>query len=249
MNKSLFLITAIACLTTGYVKAQIGVTVGRSSLNLSTINMEPRQIDVIDGVATMSYTNNPAKINGSPYLYDEFMDGTMTGLNGTVVPGLKYRYDIYADKMQFIISGDTATINKPMALHSIELGDQLFVYDVYMVVSDMVATAYFEVIEANEYLTVLYKREIKLDQDIYVPNYGAGGGTKEFRMNREDNYYVKYMGSAAQKINNKKQFLKIIMDHQDQVKQYMKEERLSVKKAEDLQSIASYYNSLKETGS
>ncbi len=236
-------------LTAGYVRAQISVNAGRSSLNVSTINMEPHQIDVIDGVATAYYTNSAPLINGSPYLYEEFVEGTMTALDGTVVPGLKYRYDIYGDKMQFILNGDTATINKPMALRSVKLGDQMFVYDVYMVAADMVATGYFEVIEDNEYLTVLYKREIKLEQDVYVPNYGGGGGTKEFRMKKVDSYYIKPSGTAAQKINTKKQFLELFTDKQDQLRQYMKEKRLSVKKAEDLQAIAGYYISLKETGS
>jgi len=155
MNRSFYFITTIALLTAANVTAQISVEAGRGNLNVSTMNMEPNQVDIIDGVATMRYTNSAPALNGSPYLYDEFKDGTMTALDGTVVPGLKYRYDIYADKMQFILQGDTATINKPLALRSVELGDQKFVYEVYMLEADRVATGYFEVIEDSEYLTVL----------------------------------------------------------------------------------------------
>ncbi len=242
-------LTVLALLLAGSLSAQVSFNEGQGSFSLSTVNMEPNQVDVIDGVATMRYENSAASLHGSPYLYKEFRDGTMTALDGTVVPGLKYRYDIYGDKMQFILNGDTATIFKPLALSSIKLGNQKFVYEVFMLEADRVATGYFEVIEENEHMTVLFKREIELEQDIYVSNYGGGGGTKEFKMKQVNSYYIKNQGSAALKINNKRDFLEVIDDHQDQVRQYMKEKKLSVKKAKDLQAIASYYSSLLESGS
>ena len=116
MKQNRIIITVIALLTAGDVSAQVSFEPGRSSLTISTINMEPHQVDVIDGVATMRYTNSAASLHGSPYLNKEFEEGCMIALNGTHVPGLKYRYDIYGDKMQFILNGDKATIFKPLDL-------------------------------------------------------------------------------------------------------------------------------------
>ena len=144
---------------------------------------------------------------------------------------------------------DTATINKPMALRSIEMGEMKFVYEVYMVEAGRVATGYFEIIEENEYLTILYRREIELEQDIYVSNYGGGGGTKEFKLKNVNSYYIKQGKSAAQKISNKKFFMEQVSDHQDEVKKFMKQNHLSVKNAEDLQAIVDYYSSLLEMDS
>jgi len=220
-----------------------------ASGNISLSSIDAELIQVIDGVSTVHYAMSRADFNGSPYLTEEFVEGTMTTLDGTVVPGLSYRYDIFGDKMQFLINRDTATINKPLALRSVEIGERTFVYEVYMLDANRVATGYFEVAGKNEHVTILYRREIEIEQDIYVANYGGGGGTKEFIMKEDNSYYLKYGTSAAQKINSKKSLLKILSDHQDQVKRYMKKHRLSVKKKEDLLAIADYYSNLLEPGS
>jgi len=238
-----------ALLLTTYIGAQVGIQAGQHAFVLNTMNLEPYQVDIIDGIATMRYSNAAASILGSPYLTNEFEEGTMTTLDGTVIPGLMYRYDIYGDRMQFIINGDTAIINKPLALRSLELGNRKFVYEVFLVDEGKVATGYFEVIEENEYMTVLFRRAIELEQDIYVSNYGGGGGTKEFKMKNVNSYFVKPIDSAALRVRNKKDFLNTLSDHQDHVKQYMKDHKISVKKEKDLMEVAKYYNSLHTTGS
>ena len=247
-NKKPLLFAAILCMVAS-AGAQVSSGGNRYYNTLSTTTIEPRLVEVIDGVSTMHYELSTVSFNGSPYLSEEFTEGTMTILDGTVVPGLKYRYDIFGDKMQFIVNQDTATINKPLALRSLELGDRKFVYEVFLVESNRVATGYFEIIEESEYLTILFRREIELEQDVYVPNYGGGGGTKEFKMKENNSYFIKQGDAAALKINSKKDFLEMFSDHQEQLKQYIKEHRLSVKKGEDLQAIANYYGSLQGTGS
>jgi hypothetical protein len=249
MNNNKIILLLAALTWTAYLGAQIGYQSVQQGFILNTRNLEPHQVDVIDGIATMHYSNSAATINGSPYLTNDFVDGTMTTLDGTVIPGLKYRYDIYGDRMQFIVNSDTAVINKPLALRSVELEDRKFVYEGFMLDEDRVAAGYFEVIEENEYLTVLYRRRLELEQDIYVSNYGGGGGTKEFKMKKVNSYFVKPMDSAALQIRNKKDLLRSIPDYHDQVKQYMKDQKISVKKEKDLQELAIYYNKLHVSGS
>jgi hypothetical protein len=249
MHINKIILALVVLFWTAHSEAQVGIQTGQHSSILLTQNLEPHQVDVIDGIATMRYSNSAAIINGSPYLTTDFVEGTMTTLDGTVIPGLKYRYDIYGDEMQFIVNIDTATINKPLALSSVEFEDHKFVYEVFLADAGRVATGYFEVIEENTYLTVLYRRQIKLEQDVYVPNYGGGGGSKEFKMKKVNSYYVKPIESAALQIRNKKDFLNSIPDYRDEVKKYMKDHKISVKKEEDLQKVAIYYNRIHTTGS
>jgi hypothetical protein len=233
-------ITAILAFSSSVLSAQVDATSHANYMTVTTRNMETYDIETIDGVSTMYYDNPAANIQGSPYLQKEFEEGTMTVLNGTVIPGLRYRYDIYGDKMLFIINGDTATINKPLALRSIEIGGKKFVYEVYVSGPDKVATGYFEVVEESESLTLLHRRQAELDQDVYVSNYGGGGGTKEFRMKTVDSYYLKLGKEAASKINSRKELLELFPDNQQQIREYMKQNRLKVKKEEDLRSIIQY---------
>ena len=237
-------ITAFLAFSSSVLSAQVSATPHANYMTVTTQSMETYDIETIDGVSTMYYDSPAANINGSPYLQNEFEEGTMTVLNGTVIPGLRYRYDIYGDKMLFIVNGDTATINKPLALKSIEIGGKLFVYDVYVSGPDKVATSYFEVVEENESLTLMHRRQAKLDQDVYVSNYGGGGGTKEFRMKTVDSYYLKQGKAAAREIDSRKDLLELFPDNQQQIREYMKQNRLKVNKEEDLSSIVQYCGSL-----
>ena len=238
-----------AILFSALLGAQIKFQANQHSFTLGTQNMEPHLVETIDGVSTMHYSRSSPTINGSPYLNKEFIEGKMTIVDGTEIPGLRYRYNIYNDEMQFIINTDTASITKPLSLRSLELGEKKFVYDVYQVNENVVAAGYFEVIEEGELLTILYRREIEIEQDAYVTNYGGGGGTKEFMMKEKTSYYLKQERTAAQKIYRKKDFLTSITNYQEEVKQYMKDHRISVKKEKDLQAVVIYYNSLASSGS
>lgn len=249
MKISKILLTLSALFISTLLCGQVSFQESQNSFTLSTRNMQPEQIQAIDGVSTIHYSQSKAFINGSPYLNEEFIEGTMTIVDGTVIPGLGYRYDIYGDKMQFLLNGDTASITKPLSLRSIQLGEKKFVYDVYQVSDDVVAAGYFEVIEEGDVLSILLRREIELEQDAYVTNYGGGGGTKEFMMKQMNSYYLKQDRKAAQKVHKKKDFLNTITHFHNEVKQYMKENRISVRKEEDLQSVVNYYNSLVTPGS
>jgi len=169
--------------------------------------------------------------------------GALTVADGTRVEGLKIRYDIYADQMQFILKSDTASINKPMALKSLELGDKKFIYEVYQVSENVVSAGYFELIIEGR-LSLLLRRELELEYDVYVPNYGGGGGTKEIMLKKNNNYYTIAGKSTARKIYKKKDFLNAITEHQNQVKNYIKENRISVRKQKELEELVNYYNTL-----
>ena len=226
------------------VSAQITTTPGKGYNILSTRNLEPYEVQVIDGVATAYYSDESPPMTGSPYLDKEFAEGILTVREGTKIEGLKYRYDMYNDRMQMIVNEDTTVINRPLAVKHIEMDDRKFVYDVFMVRKDQVATGYFEVIEETESMTILQRHRIDFKQDIYVPNYGGGGGTKEFMMVRNDSYFVKLGQGAALDFENKKDFLDQLTVLKAQIRAYIKENHLSVKKEEDLRQIANYYNNL-----
>jgi hypothetical protein len=226
------------------VSGQVTIQPQHYSMTISNQTLDPKMVEVIDGIATVHYSMNSSALNGSPYLTDEFVPGTMETLNGTVIEGLKYRYNIYNDEMQFIVGEDTAVINKPLALRSIEMDRKKFAYEVYKVSDQMVAAGYFELISEGE-MSLLFRRNLELEYDNYVPNYGGGGGSKEFVLKKDNNFYVKLEGDAARKVYKRKDFLNAIpRDLQSRVKQYMKEHKISVRKEDELLALVNYYNTL-----
>lgn len=236
------LIAITALFVSATAQGQVTITPQNYSLTISAPTIEPKMVEVIDGVSVARYSLSSSRLNGSPYMNDEFVPGTMTTLDGTVIEGLSYRYDIYNDEMQFIIREDTASINKPLALRSIEMNTKTFVYEVYRVSEQMVAAGYFEQVIQGK-LSLLFRRQLELEYDNYVPNYGGGGGSKEFMLKKDDNFYVKLEGAAARKVYKKRDLLNAIPDGaRDLIKRYMKDRRISVRKKEELEEVVGYYN-------
>jgi hypothetical protein len=226
------------------IRGQVSIQPQHYSVAISNQTLDPKLVEVIDGIATVHYSMNSSPLNGSPYLTDDFVPGTMETLNGTVIDGMKYRYNIYNDEMQFIIGTDTASINKPLAVRSIEMDHKKFVYEVYRVSEQAVAAGYFEMV-INGDMSLLFRRQMELEYDNYVPNYGGGGGTKEFMLKNDNSLYVKLHDGAARRVYNRKDFLEAIPpDLHSRVKQFIKENRISVRKQEDLMALVNYYNSL-----
>ncbi len=226
------------------VGAQIEITPMQGATILNTRNMEPHHEDIIDGVAKMHYGNSLPGLLGSPYLDKEFKKGSMKAIDGTIIPNLKYRYDIYADRMEFIVSEDTAFIDLPLALEYVQIEDRKFQYEVFLLVKDMVAAGYFEILYEGDFISALCQRRIKLEQDVYVANYGGGGGTKEFMMKQEKFLYVKPENSAALKIENKKDLYRVLPKYEHQIKSFLKDNRLSPKREDDYYRIVEYMDRL-----
>ena len=93
-------------------------------------------------------------------------------------------------------------------------------------------------------LTGLLRRELELDQDIYVPHYGGGGGTKDFFYKENRSFYLKFDKQIAHKISNKKNFLAILPVYQNELKSYLRSEKINVRNLSDLRMAVAYYNSL-----
>jgi hypothetical protein len=246
--KQLVLFLAVL-ISPGILIAQINYNESFFSQTYSLQNMQSEAfLEIIDGVATMRYSQHEHLVRGSPYLYDEFLFGVMTTVEAVRIEGLKYRYDIYSDEMQFILKADTASVTRPLTLRSIQIGEQKFVYDIFKTGESTAAAGYFEVIEEGK-LTALLRREKELDQDSYSENYGGGGGTKDFYYKEKKTYYLKYNTDIALKITNKKRLLEILPDNRNEIKSFMKSEKISLRKPKDIKQLVSYYNTLNSRSS
>ena len=226
------------------MNGQILQKTGTFTMDVSSSgNLPPEASTYIDGISTMYYTLPDRKVNGSPYLQDDFIFGVMKTVDTVTIEGLRFRYDVYHDEMQFILKNDTASIIRPLTLISLEFGSVKFVYDVFLDDGDKAAAGYFEVLEQGG-LTALLKRTKELEFDEYLKNYGGGGGSKEFYFREKEQLYIRYKDALARKITNNREFLALLRDHRDEMKDFMKSNRLSARKQDDLVRMVSYYNEL-----
>ena len=113
-----------------------------------------------------------------------------------------------------------------------------------LLVEDLVATGYFEILYEGDFVSALLQRRIKLEQDAYVTNYGGGGGTKDFIMKQEQHLFVKQRGSAAMIIDRKKDLYRILPEFQHQIRTYIKENKISLRREDDFYKVVAYMDRL-----
>ena len=180
---------------------------------------------------------------GTPFLSEEFLFGVMVLHDGTQIDGQKYRYNIHADEMQFILRDDTVAIYQPLKIRSVELGEQKFIYDLRLVGIDQMEAGYFEVLSEGK-ADLLVRRLVRMEKDEYVPTYMGGGGSKNYIYKHSRFYYIKMGDLTARKIYNKRDMYKAMADKKSEVSRFVKKNKLKMRKEEDLIEIISYYNKL-----
>jgi len=226
------------------VRAQIEFSPRAGATVLDTRNLEPRHVGIIDGVTKMHYDNPLPNFIGSPYMEEEFKEGIMKALDGTLIRNLKFRYDIFEDRMELLINQDTAIITWPEAIEYVQIEDRKFQYEVFLLVKDIVATGYFEILYEGDFISALCQRRIKLEKDEYVVNYGGGGGTKALKMKQVKHLFVKPENSAAREIERKKDLISVLPEYEYQISTFLKENRISLKREDDFYRIVEYMDRL-----
>ena len=88
MTKRLAFILAVS-LIPGLLFAQVMYNEGYYSMTYNTISIQPEEIEIIDGVATMRYSQHDHLVKGSPFLNTEFLFGVMSTVEAVSIEGLK----------------------------------------------------------------------------------------------------------------------------------------------------------------
>lgn len=212
-----------------------------------------------------------SQVIGNPYLFANFAIGEMELKDGTVLTDVAFRYNIFADEMEFIptqtgeveipemekndlyelevkvVPKDTFILDKPYEVKEIRVGGTKFLHALLLKKRGSVQylrNGYFEIIVDGK-CQLLFRRELNITLDKYVSNYGGGGGDGNYYFKPLNNYFIRLNeGGAMMLRKNKKQILSLLSDHQDKIEQYAKKEKLSFKLISDLEKIIIYYNSL-----
>jgi hypothetical protein len=183
----------------------------------------------------------PDKLDGSIYMKKEFINSKVLVKNEkTIVEGFALRYNMMSDAMEFIENNETRSLHKHRIAH-VNIGGDLFI----------VATIEEEGKERLKYMKTLNLEkslalesyEVTIQEPFYhpgmhssIPNARAVTRTKLFANlpNQEE----------AVQIDKKADLYALVGDKAKQVKAYMKKNKISIKKQEELQQILEYYVSL-----
>ena len=180
-----------------------------------------------------------SEIKGSPYLTDDFVMSKVFFKNDSIMK-IALRYNIYDKSMELKLNNSAYSISNPHVIKKIEMNDNIFIY--YYNKNDINYNSYYELlVSGKNYL--IAKKDIVF-RDANPPKYGILEPEPKKFINRKDIYYVVKDSSLPIIIKNNKSMKEIFSDKKEQIEKFIKKEKISYKKRNDLIQLVKYYNSL-----
>lgn len=177
-------------------------------------------------------------VKGSPYLSDEWIEGSVKLENGKAFQGVKLKYDQVADELMFLdASGKEQLFVDPVL--EFRLGDKLFRRG-YPAADGASPAAYYEVLTEGK--TDL----LKLTSKKVFEETPYNSATKIRTIRANESYYIGVSNLKLTKIRKDKKSLLAALDGKGaELEAYIKSNRLDLKQDSDMVRLVNYYNTLK----
>ena len=184
---------------------------------------------------------NLSDIQGSPYLKDEFVNGSIYTVQNEEYVDVPMRYNVYNDEMEFKdANGEVKAIAAPEVLEKIEIGNQKLYYIPYWAAKKM-KHGYFDLVTGG-------KASLFIKHKVIFKDAEEPGAYKEEVPARfikdQDEYYIRIGKEAAVIVGNKKDLFEIFPDHKDNIEAFIKKNKIKTNKAESLLELVNYYNTM-----
>jgi|GEM_PF-1121693 len=208
--------------------------------------VSPRSSNVqFDNLLSRGTEINPVyydEIEGSPFLENEFMPGTVVMKNGRIFENIGFRYNMHTNQIEFKDEGKILTFVNPRDLEYVFFGNHRFIYEKYFLKGKPVE-GYFKVL-ADGYARLLVKRyaEIKSEK-MPVSNFGEVNYRNYFRIT-EDYYITKDGQNLIPVRKQKRSLLKALEEKKTEIEAFLEASGLDIRNDVDLGEVVFYYNQL-----
>ena len=177
---------------------------------------------------------------GSPFLNEEFVTGQVFSSEKKYT-SVQLRYNIYNDQMEFRQNDLTYALYPGERILKVILGNETYVVAKYEIRGKM-DYGYLTRLDSGK-LTILAKKVVRFTEKQEAKALESSNTPAKFTRT-PDVYYYKIGSGEITKAGSLKSLIATLPDHQAEVESYAKKEKLSTKKAEDLNKLAVYYNGL-----
>ncbi len=180
-------------------------------------------------------------IQGSPYLFDEFINGTIFTTSKLQFENVPLRYNIHNDQIEFKTpQNEIQALATPEIVETVEFGEYKMVYVPYSN-SKKIRYGFFRVV--IEGTASLYARSEMIFKNATKPGAYKEAQPAKF-INQPNSYYIRVRLDQAKKVGNKKEAIEIFPDHKDEIATFIKKNKIKTNNSESLEKLVQYYNSL-----
>ncbi|WP_319480523.1 hypothetical protein [uncultured Draconibacterium sp.] len=186
-------------------------------------------------------TLSESEIEGSPYYIDEFTKGTIFTSQKIQYNDVPLRYNIYNDEMEFQTPDEQIlAIAAPEIVEKAVIGEDTFSNIPYEL-GNKVKRAYF-ILLIEGTLSLYARPEVMYQKPKEAAAYKEPEPAKFIK--RPDMFYLRINQQAAVEIESKKDLLNFFNDHQKQIQDFIKENKIKPAKKDKMMELVEYYNSL-----
>ncbi len=182
---------------------------------------------------------NLPDVEGTPYLNEEFTDGSIYYDGKYRIPSIPLRVNLYNDQMEYKDKNSILAIAKPERIDKIIIDGQTFIFLDKKNKSQV--SGYVR--KWNEdFPSVITKMQIKFMPKEEPRPFEEAQPDRFVRQN--DKHYLLYADGEIAEIKSVKKLIKLLGDHQSELTGFAKNEKISNNDAAELGKLLDYYHSL-----
>jgi hypothetical protein len=180
---------------------------------------------------------NP-NVQGSPFLSEEFTPGTIYFDKKYKIEKVPLRLNLYNGDMEFKDKNVVMAFSEPKRIDKVILGDQTFIY-----LSDEkeAASGFVRMWNTNAPAILTKMKVVFYNKD---PEKGYSQPKPDRFERAPDKHYLLTDKGAIEKISSLKKLIAAIGNHETELTEYAKWNKISTGKIDDLVNLLEYYHSL-----
>lgn len=183
-------------------------------------------------------------VKGDPFITEEFQEGEVIHLDSTITRNVPMRLNHHTDEIEFKMDGKILVFAMPKKINYVTFGHRSFAYFDF-VQQKKTSAGYFEVLAWGD-CKLLLRRNTIIKREELPPSDMSGGNYKDYFRTTEEYYLKKGDESAKQIQRSKKSILKALGDHQDELSDFIEENKLKIKSEEDMIDLVYFYNTISQ---
>ncbi len=192
--------------------------------------------NVIEGVQT-------TEVIGSPYLFEDFEDGTITLVDGKNTANLQLNFNIYENRLEFSDAGSIIAVDNRMVDRFAfnNTGNEMEFAKGFD--SRRLDNTDFVQVLVGGPVMLLKKYEVSFQENLAT--YGTATQKDEYIS--DERYYIHEDGETSHLRNlSERQVLRVLNDQRDELETYIGKNDIDTTNLEHLAKLIQYYNEIKE---
>ena len=210
------------------------------------VNIAPAQVPA----SILQYTQEfpmYEEYDGSIYLQNKFVESSIIDETSSGTYDSELRYNIYTDAVEYKENSELFELSKNPKIQA-RIGEDYFYYCQFKTQRGVDREGYYILVELHDQYRIYKRYEVKIKDPVKMDVYN--GTPEPGSIRKKVNYFLEENDIIVELPLDKKEILTTAFsDKSDELKQYIKKEKIRLKKEEDLVRLVAKYNALKNLSS